>query len=160
MRLPIALALSWPRRLADVAPAIDWSTASTWEFAPLDDALFPAVAIARRAGQASGTAPAVFNAANEIAVGRFLAGEAPFNAIVDCVGAVLDEHLADSSRSRDAAGGTTSSESRNGGPATGARATGHTPGQTSLTVEDVLAADAWARQRASEVLEGLRSPHR
>jgi 1-deoxy-D-xylulose-5-phosphate reductoisomerase len=150
MRLPIALALSWPRRLAGVAPAIDWSAASTWEFAPLDDALFPAVALARRAGEASGTAPAVFNAANEVGVSRFLVGEIPFTAIVACVAAVLDEHLADPSGSRQTADGTTSTS--------GARMpkTAH----TSLTVDDVLAADGWARLRASQVLEGDSSPHR
>jgi len=49
MRLPIALALAWPERLPAVQPALDWSTASTWEFAPLDQAAFPAVRLARLA---------------------------------------------------------------------------------------------------------------
>jgi 1-deoxy-D-xylulose-5-phosphate reductoisomerase len=148
MRLPIALALSWPRRLAGVAPAMDWSSATAWEFAPLDDVLFPAVALARRAGKASGTAPAVFNAANEVGVGRFLAGDIPFTSIVDCVAVVLEEHLAGPSGSRDAAEGTTSTSGA-GMPAAG---------QPSLTVDDVLAADSWARQRASQVFEELSSP--
>jgi 1-deoxy-D-xylulose-5-phosphate reductoisomerase len=158
MRLPIALALSWPRRLSGVAPAIDWSSATAWEFAPLDDVLFPAVAIARRAGEASGTAPAVFNAANEVGVGRFLAGEIPFTSIVDCVAAVLDEHLASPSGSRDAAEETTSSF---GAGTFGAGASGvgmPDAGQPSLTVDDVLAADGWARQRASQLLEVDSSP--
>ena len=68
MRLPIALALAWPDRLPDVQPALDWSTASTWEFAPLDGDAFPAVRLARRAGEAGGVVPAVYNAANEEAV--------------------------------------------------------------------------------------------
>ena len=74
MRLPIALGLAWPDRVADAAPGCDWTTASTWTFEPLDDVAFPAVALARRAGAAGGTAPAVFNAANEECVAAFLAG--------------------------------------------------------------------------------------
>src|SRR3978361_1642504 len=74
MRLPIALALAWPDRLPVVAPALDWSTASTWEFAPLDDVAFPAVRLAREAGEAGGVVPAMFNAANEEAVAAFVAG--------------------------------------------------------------------------------------
>ncbi|MEO7589538.1 MAG: 1-deoxy-D-xylulose-5-phosphate reductoisomerase, partial [Arachnia sp.] len=65
MRLPIGLALTWPDRLPNVATPCDWSTAATWTFEPLDDDTFPAVRLARRAGKASGTAPAVYNAANE-----------------------------------------------------------------------------------------------
>src|SRR5215211_5722148 len=57
MRLPIALALAWPDRLPGVQPALDWSTASSWEFAPLDDEAFPAVSLARSAGQAGGVVP-------------------------------------------------------------------------------------------------------
>ena len=52
MRLPIALALGWPDRVPDAAPGCDWTTAATWEFLPLDDAAFPAVRLARRAGLA------------------------------------------------------------------------------------------------------------
>ena len=47
MRLPIALALGWPDRIADAAPAMDWTTAHTWQFEPLDDEAFPAVRLAR-----------------------------------------------------------------------------------------------------------------
>jgi 1-deoxy-D-xylulose-5-phosphate reductoisomerase len=91
MRLPIALALGWPDRVPDAAPALDLSTPATWEFLPLDDQAFPAVGLARRAGVAGGTAPAVFNAANEVCVAAFLAGRLPFLAIVDTIAAVLDE---------------------------------------------------------------------
>ena len=51
MKLPIALALGWPARVAGAASACDFATASTWEFEPLDDDVFPAVALAREAGQ-------------------------------------------------------------------------------------------------------------
>ena len=47
MLIPIALGLSWPERVPDAAPAVDWTRAETWEFLPLDDEAFPAVAIAR-----------------------------------------------------------------------------------------------------------------
>jgi 1-deoxy-D-xylulose 5-phosphate reductoisomerase len=91
MRIPIALALGWPDRVPGAAPAIDWSTAQTWTFEPLDEDAFPAVRIAREAGQAGGTAPAVYNAANEVCVDAFLAGKLPFAGIVDTVGRVVSE---------------------------------------------------------------------
>ncbi|HLZ37244.1 MAG TPA: 1-deoxy-D-xylulose-5-phosphate reductoisomerase [Mycobacteriales bacterium] len=89
MRLPIALALAWPDRVADAAPALDWTSGHAWEFFPLDEEAFPGVAMARAAGAGGGTAPAVFNAANEEAVAAFLAGRLPFPAILDTVAAVL-----------------------------------------------------------------------
>jgi 1-deoxy-D-xylulose-5-phosphate reductoisomerase len=61
MRIPIAWAIAHPDRLSDAAPACDWTSAATWAFAPLDEETFPAVALARRAGTAGGTAPAVYN---------------------------------------------------------------------------------------------------
>ena len=54
MRLPIALALGWPDRIPDAAPACDWTTAHTWEFEPLDDEAFPAVQLAREVGARGG----------------------------------------------------------------------------------------------------------
>jgi len=92
MRIPIALALGWPDRVPGAAPAIDWSAAHTWTFEPLDESAFPAVAIARQAGQAGGTAPAAYNAANEVCVDAFMAGRLPFAAIVDTVAQVVSEH--------------------------------------------------------------------
>jgi 1-deoxy-D-xylulose-5-phosphate reductoisomerase len=118
MRLPIALGLSWPGRLPAVAAPCDWSRASSWTFEPLDEEVFGAVRLARAAVAASHTHPAVLNAANEVVVDAFLAGRAPFGAIVDVVEQVLGEHA--------------------GGAAT--------------SVADVLAADAWARARAAELL--------
>jgi 1-deoxy-D-xylulose-5-phosphate reductoisomerase len=90
MRLPIALGLTWPERLADVAPAYDWSVPRLWTFEPLDEDAFPAVRIARAAVAASPLHPAVFNAANEVAVDAFLAGTLSFPRIVDMVAATID----------------------------------------------------------------------
>ncbi|TDC68144.1 1-deoxy-D-xylulose-5-phosphate reductoisomerase [Actinomadura sp. GC306] len=122
MRLPIALGLDWPDRVPDAAPGIDWSTAHTWELFPLDDEAFPAVALARRAGELGGTFPAVYNAANEECVDAFRAGRLPFLGIVDTVARVLDEHEE------------------------------HAPGPAGRpTLDDVLAADGWARTRTGEL---------
>jgi 1-deoxy-D-xylulose-5-phosphate reductoisomerase len=92
MRMPIALGLGWPQRVPDAAPAFDWSQAATWEFFPLDNDAFPSVALARHVGSLGGTAPAVFNAANEECVDAFLAGRLPFTGIVDTVARVVEEH--------------------------------------------------------------------
>ncbi len=89
---PIAIGLGWPERVPDAAPAFDWSKASTWEFFPLDTEAFPSVGLARHVGGLGGTAPAVFNAANEECVDAFLAGQLPFNGIMDTVTAVVHEH--------------------------------------------------------------------
>ncbi|OBI42298.1 1-deoxy-D-xylulose-5-phosphate reductoisomerase [Mycobacterium kyorinense] len=89
MKLPIALALNWPERVAGVAAACDFSTASSWDFEPLDNQVFPAVELARRAGQAGGCMTAVYNAANEEAAGAFLAGRIGFPAIVRTIADVL-----------------------------------------------------------------------
>ena len=121
MRIPIALGLGWPDRVPGAAPACDWTRAATWEFLPLDDDAFPAVRLARAAGRRGGTAPAVYNAANEECVEAFLAGRLPFLGIVDTVEAVLAEHLEDG-------------------------LSGNIQG-----VDDVLSAEEWARQRAREV---------
>jgi 1-deoxy-D-xylulose-5-phosphate reductoisomerase len=92
MRLPIALGLTWPERLADVAPALDWTQAQTWEFAPLDEDAFPAVRVAREAVAASALHPAVFNAANEQCVQAFADGRLPFLGIVDVVRSVVEAY--------------------------------------------------------------------
>jgi 1-deoxy-D-xylulose-5-phosphate reductoisomerase len=92
MRIPIALALGWPDRVPAAAPAVDWTTAHTWTFEPLDEEAFPAVPLARQAGAAGGTVPAVYNAANEVCVASFLAGQIPFAGIVDTVARVVSEH--------------------------------------------------------------------
>jgi 1-deoxy-D-xylulose-5-phosphate reductoisomerase len=95
MKIPIALALSWPERLVDIAPACDFSQAQAWTFEPLDHENFPAVSLAIAAGVAGGSLPAVFNAANEEAVGAFVDGRLAFTGIVDTIKAVLDEGAAE-----------------------------------------------------------------
>ncbi len=117
MLLPIALALGWPGRVPGAAPALDFRTAHTWEFEPLDDAVFPAVALARRAGGLGGCLTAVYNAANEVAAAAFLAGGLSFPRIVDVVADVVED---------------------------GADRWSAPPS----SVDDVLEADAWARDRA------------
>jgi 1-deoxy-D-xylulose-5-phosphate reductoisomerase len=92
MRMPIALGIGWPERVPDAAPGCDWTKASTWEFLPLDTEAFPSVDLARHVGALGGTAPAVFNAANEECVDAFLAGKLPFTGIVDTVADVVAEH--------------------------------------------------------------------
>jgi 1-deoxy-D-xylulose-5-phosphate reductoisomerase len=92
MRLPISLALNWPSRVADAALRLDWSTAASWTFEPLDDTLFPAVSLARSAATAGGSAPAVYNAANEACVEDFLRGRISFTRIVDTVARIVSEH--------------------------------------------------------------------
>ena len=87
MRLPIALGLSAPDRLGDVAAACDWTHASEWTFEPLDDEAFPAVALARECLRASEKHTAVLNAAN---VHAFLDHRLPYLGIVDTVKEVVD----------------------------------------------------------------------
>ncbi len=96
MRLPIALGLGWPDRVPGVGRPLDWTTASTWSFEPLDGEAFPAVALAKRVGLAGSTYPAVFNAANEVAVEAFHAGRIGFLDIVDTVERVVDAHAPES----------------------------------------------------------------
>nr|WP_274637513.1 1-deoxy-D-xylulose-5-phosphate reductoisomerase [Microbacterium bovistercoris] len=101
MRLPISLGLDWPHRVAGVGRPLDWTTTSSWTFEPLDDQAFPAVALAKRAGMAGGTYPAVFNAANEQAVDAFHERRLPFLGIVDTVRRVVEAHEAPAELSRE-----------------------------------------------------------
>ena len=120
MKLPIALALGWPDRVPGSSTACDFSTASAWTFEPVDDAVFPAIELARRAGASGGSLTAVYNAANEAAAAGFFAGAIRFPRIVEVIEEVLGE--ADQWR--------------------------RTPG----TVEEVFAADRWARDRAAQLV--------
>jgi 1-deoxy-D-xylulose-5-phosphate reductoisomerase len=95
MRIPIALALAWPERVPDAARPVDWTTPQAWTFEPLDESAFPAVPLAREVGISGGTAPAVYNAANEVCVEAFLAGRLAFGRIIDTVTQVVSE-LSDS----------------------------------------------------------------
>lgn len=115
MRLPIALGMSWPERVPNVAKACDWTQAATWTFEPLNESVFGAVRLARQVGSAGLTYPAVYNAANEQAVEAFHAGWIGFNQIVDLVQRVVDAHEPES----------------------------------ELSLESVLRAEIWARDRAS-----------
>jgi 1-deoxy-D-xylulose-5-phosphate reductoisomerase len=91
MMLPISLALNWPDRLADAAPALTWSTAQSWDFTPIDSHRFPAIDLARRCGEVGGGAPAAFNAANEEAVAAFISGKISFTDILDVIDEVVSE---------------------------------------------------------------------
>jgi 1-deoxy-D-xylulose-5-phosphate reductoisomerase len=92
MKFPIQYALFYPDRLPAPFARLDLAKMRSLEFLPVDPRRFPAVELAYAASRAGGSMPAVLNAANEIAVERFLAGELPFTAIVDIVRSVLDRH--------------------------------------------------------------------
>ncbi len=125
MLVPIALGLSWPERIADADVPVDWTRAQSWDFEPLDDDAFPAVSLARRVGMAGGTWPAVYNAANEVAVDAFHDGRVGFVDIVDTVARVVDAYAAE-----------TASQ------------------VVDVTLDDVLGADAWARDAARRAVAG------
>ncbi len=91
MKVPIAYALLSPDRSLPGHRPLDLAQVGSLDFEPVDDEAFPALSIARAAGVEGGTAPAVMNAANEIAVAAFLDGRLPFNGISSLVAGVLDE---------------------------------------------------------------------
>ena len=92
MCFPIQYALTWPERVRGGLKPLDFPALTKLEFeAPRDD-VFPALGLARKAGLTGGTLPAVFNAANEVAVDAFRAGRIPFPGIWHCVSAVMDAH--------------------------------------------------------------------
>jgi 1-deoxy-D-xylulose-5-phosphate reductoisomerase len=130
MRLPIALGLGWPDRVAGAAPALRLEGPVAWQFEPLDDEAFPAVRLARRVGARGGTYPAVYNASNEECVEAFLAGRIGFLDIVETVERVVSDH----------------------------ELTGGDAGEPELA--GVLAADAWARRRARELVSTPVGPVR
>jgi 1-deoxy-D-xylulose-5-phosphate reductoisomerase len=92
MRIPIALGMAWPDRVPGAAPCLDWTTVASWTFEPLDTGAFPAVSLAREAARIGGTAPAVYNAANEECVEAFLKGTISFPRIVDTIARIVSEH--------------------------------------------------------------------
>lgn len=93
MCFPIQYALTWPRRVKGGLRPLDFPALAKLEFEAPRRADFPALDLARRAGLAGGTLPAVYNAANEVAVDAFRAGKIPFPGIWECVAAVMDSHL-------------------------------------------------------------------
>ena len=129
MRLPIGLALAWPDRLPGVAAPCSWTDPTSWTFEPLDNETFPAVDLARAAGAAAGTAPAVYNAANEAAVDAFCEGRIGFLDITATVRTVLEEHLVQTPDLPSIPGAAWIADG-------------------DLTIEAVLAADSWGRRRA------------
>ena len=122
MRIPIACALAWPERLPLGGPRLDLAAVGRLDFEPPDPKRFPCLGLAWRALVGSEAAPAVLNAANEVAVAAFLAGEIPFPGIAVVDERVLDDHLA----------------AHRGG--------------SEASLDEILAADAWARLRAREAL--------
>ena len=89
MRVPIASALAWPARMATPCEPLDLAAIGTLTFRAPDETRFPATRLARDVVQAGGAAAAVLNAANEIAVAAFLAGQIAFTHIVQCCEDVL-----------------------------------------------------------------------
>ncbi|MET9325915.1 1-deoxy-D-xylulose-5-phosphate reductoisomerase [Tsukamurella sp. NPDC003166] len=120
MKLPIALALGWPDRVPGASTPCDFTQAHTWTFEPVDEATFPAIAVARDAGTRGGSLTAVFNAANEVVAQAFLDGRSSFLAIVDTVARVVSDGAQWQAEPRD--------------------------------IADVLAAEEWARARASQLV--------
>jgi 1-deoxy-D-xylulose-5-phosphate reductoisomerase len=118
MRTPIAHALGWPGRLASGVESLDLIKAGRLDFEAPDPERFPSLRLARAAAEAGGTAPAVLNAANEVAVAAFLERQLGFARIPAVIEEVMNAH----------------------------------PIAPVKELADVLAADAWARLRATSVL--------
>jgi 1-deoxy-D-xylulose-5-phosphate reductoisomerase len=89
MKGPIAYALAYPERLNKACAPIDWSKSHTWNFSPIDNEKYPAIELAKRCGELGGGLPAVYNAANEVAVAAFLAQRIKFTAIIELVEQVV-----------------------------------------------------------------------
>jgi 1-deoxy-D-xylulose-5-phosphate reductoisomerase len=92
MKLPIQYALCYPERFAGAAPRLNLAERVGLEFEPPDEKRFPAVRLGREAAEAGGTAGAVLNAANEAAVGCFVAGKLAFSQIVPACRRALERH--------------------------------------------------------------------
>jgi 1-deoxy-D-xylulose-5-phosphate reductoisomerase len=90
MRVPISYALHFPERADVTVPTLDLAAAGELTFEPPDLDTFRCLALARQAGVTGGTAPCVLNAADEVAVGAFLAGELSFAAIAEVIAGVLE----------------------------------------------------------------------
>jgi 1-deoxy-D-xylulose-5-phosphate reductoisomerase len=89
MKGPIAYALAYPERLNKACAPIDWSKSHTWNFSPIDNEKYPAIELAKRCGELGGGLPAVYNAANEVAVAAFLAQRIKFTAVIELVEQVV-----------------------------------------------------------------------
>ncbi len=122
MRTPIAHALAWPERIDSGVSALDLLRIGRLDFQAPDETRFPCLRIAREAAVAGGTAPAMLNAANEVAVDAFLGGRIRFTEIASIIEHVLDTE----------------------------------PAAPAFSLDDILAADMWARELASRWLNGRR----
>jgi len=91
MKGPIAYAINWPVRLPGATKTMDWSQQYSLEFEPIDNERFPVIELARRCGELGGGLPAIFNAANEVAVAAFLAGQISFTSIIESVDLVVQK---------------------------------------------------------------------
>ena len=125
MCFPIQYAVTWPDRVPNRLPSLDFAQLAKLEFEAPRTADFPALNLARHAGETGGTLPAVLNAANEVAVAAFLNRRCAFPAIWQTVERTMDEHVAGGSSCCSVAG---------------------------ADLAAILAADQWARLRASELL--------
>ncbi|HUG20427.1 MAG TPA: 1-deoxy-D-xylulose-5-phosphate reductoisomerase [Planctomycetaceae bacterium] len=101
MKLPIQYALSYPERWSGISPTMDWSRARVLDFEPPDREAFPALDLGYEVARLGGTAGAVLNAANEVAVERFLAGDLEFCQIPALCGEILSAHNYQSNPSLD-----------------------------------------------------------
>ncbi|MES2146659.1 MAG: 1-deoxy-D-xylulose-5-phosphate reductoisomerase [Pseudomonadota bacterium] len=101
MRIPIAYALAWPGRMATPAERLDLAGLARLDFEAPDAERFPALRLARGALEAGGASPTVLNAANEVAVERFLAGTIGFTDIARIVEESLDRDTSPAPRSID-----------------------------------------------------------
>jgi 1-deoxy-D-xylulose-5-phosphate reductoisomerase len=124
MRVPIAYALGYPDRPEWGSEPFDWAQMSDLTFEEVDVSTFRSVELAYAAGRAGGTAPAVLNAANEVAVAAFLEGDLPFLGIADTV-----ERAVEAGAYEDLS-----------------------YGRSNIELDDVLSADAWARHRAKQLI--------
>jgi 1-deoxy-D-xylulose-5-phosphate reductoisomerase len=120
MRQPIQYALTYPDRLSSPVPALDWTTISRLDLIPPDKEKFPCISLAYSAMEIGGTAPAVLNAADEIAVEAFLERRIRFTDIPRLVAAALEAHRT----------------------------------KPANSLEDVIAADQWARNHVRESVLG------
>jgi 1-deoxy-D-xylulose-5-phosphate reductoisomerase len=92
MRLPIQYAMAHPRRLSAPVEQLDLAAVGSLTFGPVDSAKYRCLALAYEAGRGGGTYPTVLNAANEVAVARFLGGELGFTRIPELIDAALQAH--------------------------------------------------------------------
>lgn len=92
MCFPIQYAVTWPDRVSNSLPPLDFAALGRLDFEAPRHEVFPALGLARRAGSEGGTLPSVLNAANEVAVEAFLAGRIAFPAIWRTVEKVMDRH--------------------------------------------------------------------